>query len=300
MRALLAVLLLGVAVLAGAQSIQPRTLSVTPAPLATPHTPGGQGSISKHHGRKFGVLQTGELPDPLLAKYGSYGDMFRSFLQDPDPAKAAKENWVVFKAHKGDLPSAQALREFHGFLITGSPCDAFANDTWIVSLRSLIVELHTLKKRLVGVCFGHQVIAVALGGKVGRAASGDWELGLKEITANGQGILGAPGLPRTFREMESHRDEVLVPPPGALVLASSPKCSVESYQIPATDPHIFGVQFHPEFTEEYNRASIAFKKKEGWVSAQIADAATTSFDNKAGSPINPTELQTLIRKFLRA
>jgi len=203
-------------------------------------------------------------------------------------------------AMKGDLPSREAINEFSGFLVTGSPCDSFSNETWVVRLRELIVTLHALKRPLVGICFGHQVIAVALGGKVARAESGEWALGLKQIHTTGRGLLLSSGVPTSFLEMESHRDEVVKLPPGAVLTATSDSCKVEAYEIPAHDPHTLGFQFHPEFTEEYNLASIAHKKAEKWVPADTADRATGSLKNPSpGLPVNPPAIHDLIRQFLR-
>jgi len=224
--------------------------------------------------------------------------MFVKFLKGSAPA--AEERYLVFKAMNGDLPSREAINECSGFLITGSPCDSFSNATWIVRLRETIVTLHALKKPLVGICFGHQIIAVALGGKVGRATSGDWQLGFKEIQSTGEGLLAAAGVPKSFLEMESHRDEVLSLPPGALLTATSDGCKVEGFQIPARDPHTIGFQFHPEFTEEYNIASIAYKKQEKWVSAATADRATRSIQQpQRGLEPNPRAVHQLIRTFLK-
>jgi glucosinolate gamma-glutamyl hydrolase len=67
------------------------------------------------------------------------------------------ERWDLFRVVEGDFPKMEELCKYDGFVISGSPHDAYANDFWILRLCFLIQKLHAMQKRVLGICFGHQV-----------------------------------------------------------------------------------------------------------------------------------------------
>ncbi|CAI5535777.1 unnamed protein product [Closterium sp. Naga37s-1] len=173
-------------------------------------------------------------------RYGDYSGMFLSLLRDGGHAQGEKaagegeagERWDVFSVVDGQFPSAQDLEEVEAVVVTGSKHDAHADDPWILQLCALLQQLHRRHTKILGVCFGHQVVGRALGGRTGRAAAG-WELGIKPVhcTADVASLPYAAGLPSSFKILEIHQDQVLELPPEAVLLGSSPRTPIEMFAI---------------------------------------------------------------------
>ena len=122
------------------------------------------------------------------------------------------------------------------WLITGSKHGAYDPLPFILPLEALIREIYAAKVPMVGICFGHQVIAQALGGTVIKVPAG-WEVGRKEYDWGGE----------TVAMIAWHQDQVVAPPYGARVLASHPRCENAALAYGDT---VLTVQAHPEFGDE--------------------------------------------------
>ncbi len=132
-------------------------------------------------------------------------------------------------------------------MLTGSRADCFSQEPWVLALRQKVQALLDAKKKLIGVCFGHQLIALCLGAQVGRSPQG-WGAGRMQY----QWL--APDLPQAqgrsdIALLASHQDQVFDLPAGARLLASSEFCPVAAF---AVQDHVFCVQAHPEFVEDYS------------------------------------------------
>ena len=188
---------------------------------------------------KLAILETGVPPEPLADEFGSYPDMFEQLLGpgfDVD----------TYDVQRGQLPDANA----HGaYLITGSPAGVYDPLPWIAPLMAFIRSAGEAK--MVGVCFGHQVMAQALGGQVIKSPKG-WAAGLQryEIVhpqrwTNGEREVAVPA---------SHQDQVVMQPPGTEIVAASdftPFAALAWMDRPA-----ISFQFHPEFSVGYAKALI--------------------------------------------
>jgi GMP synthase-like glutamine amidotransferase len=188
---------------------------------------------------KLAVLETGVPPEPLAQEFGSYPDMFADLL---GPGFEIE----TFDVQKGELPARAA----HGaYLVTGSPAGVYDPLPWIEPLMDFIRSADGAK--MVGVCFGHQVMAQALGGEVIKSPKG-WGAGLHRYTVvhsepwvDSSGIIAIPA---------SHQDQVVVQPPNTEVVAASeftPFASLAWQDRPA-----ISFQFHPEFSAGYAKALI--------------------------------------------
>ena len=132
------------------------------------------------------------------------------------------------------------------YLITGCNKASYDNDDWIVKLRHWVVDAMEKHAKLVGICFGHQVIAMALGGKTERYADG-WGTGIRSsqiIDEDMKSHFGSDDI----RLLYNHHDQVVQLPSGATPLASSSFCQFEGFRI---GDKVLTFQGHPEYTPEY-------------------------------------------------
>ncbi|KAK6945834.1 Glutamine amidotransferase [Dillenia turbinata] len=116
--------------------------------------------------KRFAVLLCAEDSEYMKNKYGGYFGVFVGMLAEEG------ETWDVFKVALGEFPEDEEIEEFDGFVITGSCADAHGNDMWILKLLNLLKKLVSLKKKVLGICFGHQILGRALGGKIGHHIMG--------------------------------------------------------------------------------------------------------------------------------
>ncbi|KAF0906084.1 hypothetical protein E2562_009091 [Oryza meyeriana var. granulata] len=195
-------------------------------------------------GRRYALLLA--LNDSEYARkvHGGYGNVFVSALGGD-----GGERWDCFRVIDGEFPAAEELGGYDGFVVSGSPHDAYGDERWILRLCSLLRKLHAMNKRLLGICFGHQVLCRALGGRVGKARGG-WDIGVKKVTFvpdfKGFRLFGdLQELPQSASIIEVHQDEAWEVPPMGRVLAYSDKTRVEMF---AVGDNVLGIQGHPEYT----------------------------------------------------
>lgn len=191
------------------------------------------------------LIQTGEAPDPIQAQFGGFADWFREAMRI-EPAQMR----VVRVDEGAPLPAPQAIA---GAVITGSAAMVTERADWSERTACWIRDAMDAETPLFGVCYGHQLMAHALGGKVGWLPAGR-EIGTESITRLATSeIPGLRGLPPSFPAHTTHRQSVLAPPPGAHTLARSER---DPHQLLRYTPHAVSTQFHPEFSAEHMRAYI--------------------------------------------
>ncbi|MBW8880810.1 MAG: type 1 glutamine amidotransferase [Asticcacaulis sp.] len=189
------------------------------------------------------ILETGVPPAGLDQTYGSYADMFASLLAGEG------RTFRTFKTLQGELPETDdALK---GVVITGSPAGVYENDPWIAAL---IDWLRTLDADIpvVGICFGHQVMAQAYGGHVEKSHKG-WGVGLHEYRIEAeevwQQLLGVSADETAIRVAVTHQDQVVKKPANAVVLAGSEFTPHGALYY--TDRKGLSFQCHPEFCQDF-------------------------------------------------
>jgi GMP synthase-like glutamine amidotransferase len=146
----------------------------------------------------------------------------------------------IFNTMQGEYPAS--FDDYDAVLLTGSRADSFSEEAWVVELRRQVTQLLEQRKKMVGVCFGHQLIALCMGAQVGRAPQG-WGAGRMTYDWH------RPDLPLSDLRTEiallaSHQDQVFELPKGAQLVASSDFCPVAAFTVGS---EVFCVQPHPEF-----------------------------------------------------
>jgi len=212
---------------------------------------------------RIAILECDTPLDGTRAKYGTYGGVFTSLLkagadalQHPGLTSSSGLDLSTYDVVHAQLyPS---LEEIDAVLLTGSRYNSFDDDPWIVNLVEYTkTVLAQDRVRIIGVCFGHQIVGRAMGVKVGRSEGG-WETSVTavDLTKRGQEIFGRSAL--ALHQM--HRDAVFSLPPEVESLAYTSSCAVQSMYIPN---HLLTVQGHPEFTEEIMRELLETRHKSG-------------------------------------
>ena len=189
---------------------------------------------------------TGEKVPTVIEEYGEDFDFISSILE---PNGITVEQ---IKVYEGDELSTD---DGDAWIIGGSGDSVLDNEDWMLDLVEKVRLAVSLGKPIFGICFGHQIIAKALGGEVDVNPNG-WELGVHPIQLNeyGKTSLVFEGFSETFDAYESHRDTVIKLPKGAISLAENTK-GIQSIQF---EKNVFGVQFHPEFSFDIMKKYVDF------------------------------------------
>ena len=203
----------------------------------------------------IGILKTDAVRPEWVSEFGEYPDMFERLVLAADPSAT----FSVWDVEEGVYPSDSDVDTVDGFIITGSKSSAYADKEWIRNLERLVQELHAKRKKMVGICFGHQVIARALGGTVAKSDKG-WGVGVNVYNVSELPVQGDDEVPGggsgVLKLVASHQDQVTVLPPGARTVVSNDHCENAGFVI---GEHVLTLQGHPEFSAEYSEAIMAFR-----------------------------------------
>ena len=222
----------------------------------------------------IGILQTGQNRTELKGRFDEYPMMFERLLNGE-----ANPHWTKLKTYRvldGEFP--QHVNACNGYIVTGSSAGVYENHSWMDSLMAFIRKAHDVDIPLLGICFGHQAIAQALGGKVIKWPDG-WGVGVRPTRFERH--------PVTKKELPDdavvqliyfHQDQVTHLPEGAERLASSDFCHEAGFTLYSTDgvQTVLCLQGHPEFDAGYSAALLdAIESKVGTERTKAAQASLT-------------------------
>lgn len=220
------------------------------------------------------IIEAGRAPGRLSEEFPRYPSMFMSLLGAADPDLSFRTVAVLDGEALPDPTNCEAV------LITGSPFGVYDSTPWMDPLRGFIRGVFAAKRPMVGVCFGHQVIADAMGGDVRKSEKG-WGLGrhVYDVTHAVAWMTGAgPKLALSV----SHQDQVITPPKGAVTLARS--AHTDHAMIAYTDAPVMTLQGHPEFSDEFVTALYTARRGKTLSDAQV-DSAVASLNAPADNPL---------------
>ncbi len=217
---------------------------------------------------KIGIVETGEVPADLLARHGDYPAMFERLLGGEDPSL----KFLAVRVITGErLPAPDSA---DAWLVTGSRHGVYDALPWMAPLAAFLRDCIAARVPVVGVCFGHQILAEALGGRVEKSDRG-WGVGVQDYT-----VVVRPSwladAPDVISVGAMHQDQIVEMPRGAVVLAHTVHCphAVLAYGDPER-PDAISLQPHPEFDADFLDALIAMRAGDV-IPADVARAARAS------------------------
>ena len=226
---------------------------------------------------KLGLLECDDVAGRFPGVEGGYREMFAALLPG--------FRFRYYEAHRGILPSSPA--ECDAWLCTGSKYSVYEKDSWIENLAAFIRSLKDAKP-FVGICFGHQMLAHAMGGEVAKASQG-WGVGVLPVEI----LKPEPWMQPPQREVRiqhMHQDQVRKLPAGSVLLGSSPHCEVGMFRV---GDGMLGIEGHPEFTVPFGRALIGARVER--IGAARSKTALESLDR----PTDASVVGSWIGEFFR-
>ncbi len=249
-------------------------MNLTHNPLAT-----GPAAAS----RRIGILLCDEVLAPMEVTHGQYRDMFTRMLAN----NGHRFELVFYRVYADEFPPT--LEDCHAYIVSGSRRSVYEAVPWIARLAEFLRALLGARRRAVGICFGHQLIGQALGGRAQKAQQG-WGLG-RHVAQVLESRPWMQPVATSYALYAVHQDQVTQLPPGGRRLASSAHCENAMFEV---DGLFLGVQAHPEFVRDYARAIT--ENKRGQVPDPVLDEALPSF----AEPIDDSLMAGWIAAFLAA
>ena len=229
---------------------------------------------------RVGLLLADHVRPGFRVIAGDYPDLFAALLAEQPGYELA-----TFDLAAGQMPLD--LDECDAWIVSGSRHSVYEDVGWILQLADLVRRLDRERRKLVGICFGAQMIGHALGGEVAPAPQG-WQVGLKEVAVRQVEPWMTP-VAESFQILHSNADQILRPPDRLRVLGSSDGVPVSMLAI---GDHFIGFQGHPEFVPSYS--AVLMEARRGQIPDAVVDAGLASLSNSPDTRL----LATWIARFI--
>lgn len=191
----------------------------------------------------IGLLQCDHVADRFQHIAGDYPEMFGALF-------GTRFNLIPYDVCNGVWPAS--LQECDGYVCTGSRWSVYEDVPWIHDLKTFVRNAQETGTPFIGICFGHQMMAEALGGKVEKSSYG-WGVGIRDVEFTQIEAWMQP--PQTTLKLHyMHQDQVVRLPANSVLLGRSEHCPIAAFRVGET---MLGIQAHPEFTNDYSAALLA-------------------------------------------
>lgn len=215
---------------------------------------------------KIGLLECDHVRAELVHIAGDYRQMFPALFEKVAP------NWEFefFDVCNGHFP--ESVTQCDAYICTGSKSSVYDVDAWIMQLKDFVADISNSRSVFVGVCFGHQILGEALGGKVEKSPRG-WCVGAHTFEVKATEEWMEPAL-STFNLLMMCQDQVVKLPEGARLLAFTPDCAHGMFTV---GNNMLGIQAHPEFTKTYDQALMELRVER--IGAAVVEKGIASLRN---------------------
>jgi len=220
----------------------------------------------------IGILQADSVVEQFQPRFGDYPGMFATLL-----AGAAERplRFSTFAARDIAYPPADAC---DAYIITGSRYSVYDAEPWIGALAQFVGAALAAERKIVGICFGHQLIAHFFGGRTAAAEAG-WGVGVHSVELISHESWMQPAQPE-IRLLSSHKDQVLELPANARSIARSDFCPNAGYVI---GDQVLTLQGHPEFSKAY--AEVLMRSREELLGRQTFEEGIASLQQETHEPL---------------
>lgn len=220
---------------------------------------------------QIGILQCGHFPSAEGFPRQTYGELYESFLSGRG---LTFRTWSVV-----DMDFPDSISAADGWLITGSKHGAYEDLPFIAPLEQFLRDAYAADVPIVGICFGHQILAQALGGRVAKFSDG-WALGRQTYEFDGQPVaLNA-----------WHQDQVIDPPHEATTIGTNPFCEHAAL---AYKGRAFSVQAHPEFSDPHVELLLQVRR------AALTETQADEVKRNLGQPLSNEAFADQIAAFFK-
>ena len=197
---------------------------------------------------RLGILKADTVRPELIDQHGDYGEMFERLLEP-----VGLTDLVIYPVTEGSPTSVDC----DAYLITGSAASVYDEAPWIAELAAFVERVYQADRRVIGICFGHQLLAHFFGGRCEKAAVG-WGVGLKQARILEQRPWMQPAV-ENLGLLCSHQDQVVALPDGATCFAGSDFCPIAGFEIPG---RAMTLQGHPEFSPGYSAGLMGCRREQ--------------------------------------
>jgi GMP synthase-like glutamine amidotransferase len=229
---------------------------------------------------KIGLLQCYHVDAKYMGIDGDLSDMFVRLFGEHTPEVTLE----IYDVINGQFP--ESLYECDGFIISGSLHSVYDDMQWIHDLAAFVRQLYEAQHPTVGICFGHQMIAQALGGEVKKSERG-FGLGIRDVTIDNPKSWMQPDL-LSYNLLYFHEDQVETLPNNGEVIAGNEHCPIAAFSV---GEYMLGIQGHPEFSTKFVETMMTSDTVS--IDEGLIDVAKTTF----ARPTHEGDIMDWIRLF---